>query len=46
MVYWYVCKKKCQAAYLQLHNIGKVRKYLGRDGTEILTHALVFSHLD
>ena len=39
-------KKKCQATYLQLHNIGKVRKFLDRVSAEILIHFLVFCYLD
>jgi len=39
-------KKKCQAAYAQLYNIAKIRKFLSDHDAEILIHALVHSHLD
>ena len=39
-------KIKCQAAYAQLYNISKIRKYLDDSSAHILIHALVHSHLD
>ncbi|KAK2172007.1 hypothetical protein NP493_1002g00002 [Ridgeia piscesae] len=39
-------KSKCKAAYAQLYNIGKVRKYLDHQSAEKLIHALVHSHID
>ena len=39
-------KFKCSAAYAQLYNIGKIRKYLDQQSTEKLIHALVHSHID
>ena len=36
-------KAKCRAAYAQLYNIGKIRKYLDQNSTEKLIHALVHS---
>ena len=39
-------KIKCQAAYAQLYNIIKIRRYLDSQSADILTHALVHSHLD
>ena len=37
---------KCRAAFIHLHNIRKIRKYLTIDATKTLLHAFVFSHLD
>jgi hypothetical protein len=37
---------KCRAAYAQLYNIGKIRKYLDAKSAETLIHALVHSHID
>ena len=39
-------KVKCRAAYAQLYNIGKIRKYLNDKSAEQLIHALVDSHID
>ena len=39
-------KSKCRAAYAQLYNIGKIRKYLDHQSAEKLIHALVLSHID
>ena len=39
-------KSKCQAAYAQLYNIRKVKKYLDHQSAEKLIHALVHSHID
>ena len=39
-------KFKCRAAYAQLYNIGKIRKYPDQHSTEKLIHALVHSHID
>ena len=39
-------KIKCQAAYAQLYNIIKIRRYLDSQSADILIHALVHSHLD
>ena len=39
-------KAQCRAAYAQLYNIGKIRKYLDQNSTEKLIHALVHSHID
>ena len=39
-------KSKCGAAYTQLYNIGKVKKYLDYQSAEKLIHALVHSHID
>ena len=39
-------KSKCGAAYAQLYNIGKVKKYLDHQSAEKLIHALVHSHID
>ena len=37
---------KCRAAFIHLHNIRKIRKYLTVDATKTLLQAFVFSHLD
>ena len=37
---------KCRAAYAQLYNIGKIRKYLDHQSAEKLIRALVHSHID
>ncbi len=37
---------KCTAASIHLYRIRKIRKFLTREATEILTHAFIFSHLD
>ena len=37
---------KCRAAYAQLYNIGKIRKYLEQNSTDKLIHALVHSQID
>ncbi len=37
---------KCKAAYAQLYNISKVRRYLDQKTAEILIHSLVHSHID
>ena len=39
-------KIKCKAAYAQLYNISKIRKYLDYKSAELLVHALVHSHID
>ena len=39
-------KSKCKAAYAQLYNIGKVRKYLDHQSAKKLIHALVHSHIN
>ena len=39
-------KSKCRAAYAQLYNIGKVRKYIDHQNAEKLIHTLVHSHID
>ena len=39
-------KSKCGAAYAQLYNIRKVKKYLDHQSAEKLIHALVHSHID
>ena len=39
-------KSKCRAAYAQLYNIGKVRKYLDHQSAEKLIYALVHNHID
>ena len=39
-------KFKCRAAYAQLYNMGKIRKYLDQQSTEKPIHALVHSHID
>ena len=39
-------KSKCRAAYAQLYNIGKIRKYLDHLSADKLIHALVHSHID
>ena len=37
---------KCRAAYAQLYNIAKIRRYLDHKSAETLIHALVHSHID
>ena len=37
---------KCKAAYAQLFNIAKIRKFLDNKSAETLIHALVHSHID
>ena len=39
-------KSKCRAAYAQLYNIRKVKKYIDHQSAEKLIHALVHSHID
>ena len=39
-------KSKCRAAYAQLYNIRKVRKYIDHQSAEKLIHALIHSHID
>ena len=46
MIMKQLVKSKCRAAYAQLYNIGKVRKYLDHQSAEKLIHALVHSHID
>ena len=38
--------KTCKAAYLHIHNIRRIRKYLTRDVTEKLVHAFVIGRID
>ena len=38
--------KACRAAYLQIYNIRHIRKFLTKDATQILVHALVISRID
>ena len=38
-------KSNFRAAYVQLYNIGKVRKYLGQQSAEKRIHALAHSHI-
>ena len=38
--------KLCKCCHFHLRNISKIRKYLTKDSTEILIHALVSSKLD
>ena len=38
--------KVCCKAYMQLKNIGRIRRYLTEDATKSLAHAFVCSHLD
>ncbi len=37
---------KCKAAFKQLYNLRRIRKYLTREATETLVHSFVFSHVD
>ena len=37
---------KCRAAYAQLYDIGKIRKYLVQQNAEQLIHALVHSRIE
>ena len=39
-------KKVCQSAFANLHNIGRIRKYLDVNSTKRLVQALVMSRLD
>ena len=39
-------KFKCRAAYVQLYNIGQIKKYLDQQSRDKLIHALVHSHID
>ena len=39
-------KSKCRAAYAQLYNIEKIRKYLDHQSAQKLIHALVHGHVD
>lgn len=38
--------KTCSTAFYFLHNIRRIRKYLSRDATETIVHALITSRLD
>ena len=37
---------KCKAAFKQLYNLRRIRKYLTREATETLVHSFIFSHID
>ncbi len=37
---------KCCAAFMQLYNLRRIRKYLTRQATETLVHSFIFSHID
>ncbi len=37
---------KCRAAFMQLYNLRRIRKYLNRQATETLVHSFIFSHID
>ena len=37
---------KCKAAFGQLYNLRRIRKYLTREATETLVHSFIFSHID
>ncbi len=37
---------KCTAAFKQLYNLRRIRKYLTREATETLVHSFIFSHID
>ena len=39
-------KKLCRGAWINLHNIGKIRSYLTEDQTKTTVHAYVTSKLD
>ena len=38
--------KACRAAYFQIYNIRHIRKFLTKDASQILVHALVISRID
>ncbi len=38
--------EKCKAAFKQLYNLRRIRKYLTREATETLVHSFIFSHID
>ncbi len=37
---------KCKAAFKQLYNLRRIRKYLTREAIETLVHSFIFSHID
>ncbi len=37
---------KCKAAFKQLYNLRRIRKYLTCEATETLVHSFIFSHID
>ena len=43
---WLHVNKICKAAFYRLYNIARIRKYLNRQSTEPLVHALVLSHVE
>ena len=41
-----VCRAVCRAAYLRLHNISRIRRFITQDATKTLIQAFVISKLD
>ncbi len=39
-------ENKCKAAFKQLYNLRRIRKYLSQEATEMLVHSFIFSHID